>query len=90
MTAFGRKENFESSVGAIRRSIPLKKNRTEIRMMINLYHNSNRAFFFLKRSPSFELLINSKSFIDSMPIAEKNSIKHKERKVKISEYSYIK
>jgi hypothetical protein len=81
------KRNFDSSVGATRRRIPLTKNKAEIKIMTNLYQYSSLAFFFLNRSPSFELLIKSRSFTDSMPTAEKSNIKHKERKVKISEYS---
>ena len=87
MIALGINKNFESSVGAKRRRIPLIKNNVEINIITNLYHNSNLAFFFLNKSPSLELLINKSSFNDSMPNAEKSSIKHKERKVKISEYS---
>ena len=90
MIALGINKNLESSVGANRRRIPLIKNSAEIKIMTNLYHNSSLAFFFLNKSPSFELLINKRSFSDSMPNAEKSSIKHKERKVNISEYSYIK
>jgi len=82
--------NLDSSDGAKRRIIPLKKERINIKMIINLYHKSILAFFFLNKSPSLELLINMRSFSDSIPKAEKRSIKLKERKVKISEYSYIK
>jgi hypothetical protein len=41
-------------------------------------------------SPSLELLISRRSFSESMPKAEKRRIKLKERKVRISVYSYIK
>jgi hypothetical protein len=82
--------NFDSSLGPNRRRIPLRKNKTRIKMINNLCHRSSLAFFLLNKSPSLELLINRRSLSDSIPKAEKRSIKHKERKVKISEYSYIK
>jgi hypothetical protein len=82
--AFGTNVNFESSVGAKRRRIPLRKKSMDIKMIINLYHKSNLAFFIRNKSPSFELLISRRSFSDSMPKAENSTIKLKERNVKIS------
>jgi hypothetical protein len=90
MTVAGTNVNFESSVGAKRKRMPLRKKRIEIKMMINLYHKSSLAFLILNNSPSLELLISRRSFSESMPKAEKRRIKLNERKVRISVYSYIK